>query len=407
MREAIVYVGNFMLPDGNAAGKRVLGNLRALEAAGYQPVCLGFRNDGRKGVQRDEIDGIAAYGIPYVTGLKRIVGGAPFRTFRQVLREVSAAHATAAVILYGSLGTTSFNLKVIRYCKRRRIRVLYDIADCYDKPHRTNYLRYLMKKREMHRLTGRVLPRCDGWITISSYLQKQMPDPGRALIVPPLSVRVHDGGIKTPEQPVTFAYASYIKDKNRPIDEWKDRVDAMVDAFCLLDRKSGEYDYRLKLIGFSKRELVDMFPTALRSEYLGKIDELGSRVRFLGRCSNAVAQEEIGQSDFSILLRDSKTSTNAGFPTKVSESLSLGEAVIVYLTSDLGEYVLPGVNGYLAPAPDDLQGIAEVLARAASLDRKQRNLLRKQTVETCRFHYSFYADALGRFINDGKGSGNR
>jgi glycosyltransferase involved in cell wall biosynthesis len=52
--------------------------------------------------------------------------------------------------------------------------------------------------------------------------------------------------------------------------------------------------------------------------------------------------EEVRNADFSILFRPKRRYSEAGFPTKVVESLSVGTALLCNLSSDLGEYLNHG-----------------------------------------------------------------
>ena len=64
-----------------------------------------------------------------------------------------------------------------------------------------------------------------------------------------------------------------------------------------------------------------------------------------------VKQEEIvpliRNADYQIFLRPDRKSSNAGFPTKLAESMSVGTPVITNDTGDIGLYLKDGVNGFL------------------------------------------------------------
>ena len=68
---------------------------------------------------------------------------------------------------------------------------------------------------------------------------------------------------------------------------------------------------------------------------------------FHGKVSNLEARNKISKADFSILFRNVNKMTSAGFPTKVSESISCGTPVITNSTSDLEHYIINGKNGFL------------------------------------------------------------
>lgn len=79
----------------------------------------------------------------------------------------------------------------------------------------------------------------------------------------------------------------------------------MIDIFHELRIDYHYEDFLLKFIGFTEADLIDMLPFELKEEYRKKINELGEQIVFLGQCENKTAQNEIQNSDYSILLRDS------------------------------------------------------------------------------------------------------
>ena len=393
-RGTVVYVGNFFFPDGNAAGKRVWGNLEAVKDAGFNAVCLCFRKEtGNKSIEKSSYAQIDLYTIPYTSGFKRLKNGFPKHVFRKVLEKYE--HNTIATIMYNSLGTTEFNSYVIQECHKRGINVYYDIADYFDVPHKTNRLRYYMKKRELNHLTGKVLPACDGWITISYFLKNMMPNPDKSIVVPPLSVSkaVYTQGNK---DKCIISYATYIVDENRPISEWKDRVDIYIDVFIKLKEYVRRCPCELHLLGFFKDDLLKMFPKEIRGVYEERLKSLGNTVLFFGPMANKKVQEHIQQSDFTILFRDDKTSNNAGFPTKISESISLGVPPITNITSDIGYYIQDGVNGVVVTKLDDIQGIAEKIAN--TINHGVQDDLRRGTLNTTDFYYKTYTKRFRDFL---------
>ncbi|HDC4639272.1 TPA: glycosyltransferase family 4 protein, partial [Enterobacter cloacae] len=72
-----------------------------------------------------------------------------------------------------------------------------------------------------------------------------------------------------------------------------------------------------------------------------------NNIRYHGRVSHAESVRFVSESHFSVLLRPSNKTSQAGFSTKVVESMSCGTPVITNNTGDLSNYILDGVNGYI------------------------------------------------------------
>lgn len=400
MDKLVIYTGNFLFPDGNAAGKRILGNIRAIQAAGYSAACICFRNDRMdEGLLVREVEGVYVCSIPYTRGIKRVNNMWAKRVFRKAISDLENRYQIHTVIMYGALGTAAYNLDVIRLCRKRGVPVIYDIADLFDQPLKNNYLRYVVKKIDLWLMDHKILPGCDKWIAISTYLRDRMPDPERTVIIPPLAVEVSSAELVDQTRCTTFAYASVINERNIPVSDWKDRIDTIVDAFYLLLQEKKETNFKVHFIGFTLEELIGQFPEDQRSGYREKLLALEGYVVFHGRKTNSEAQQIIRQSDFTILLRDSKTCTNAGFPTKVSESLSLGVPVAVNATGDIMRYVRDGVNGIALPAPDQIEAVADKLQSILALTRAQKDALRENAVSERPFYYGNYVEKFRAFLD--------
>lgn len=395
----IIYVGNFDYPNGNAAGKRVLGNLEAMKKAGYKTACLCFRNNNfNSKVEYTDFNGTSRFTVPYTSGFARLNSKVTNDAFRYVLDKYSN-DTIKAVIMYNSLGTTDFNSFVIRECRRRNIKVYYDIVDYFDTPQKTRYLRYLMIKRELDRKFKKVLPKCDGWIAISSFLRERMADPSKTIIVPPLAVTKSQKSERKPSDTVSFSYATYVRSKNRPISQWKDRVDAYIDVFNKVSKIETKRSFQINFMGFDKQQMIEVFPEEVREEYRKKIDDLDDHIKYFGKMNNDEVQEIIKNSDFTILLRDSKTCNNAGFPTKVSESISLGVPVVVNPTSDIASYIKDNDNGIVVPAPDDIDGIVERIVQVLNMDDSDLQKLRDGACKTEGFYYESYSEIFKEYFN--------
>lgn len=405
MRKAIIYVGNFFYPDGNAAGKRVYGNVKLIEKCGYVPIIFCFQKNQTNYLEKTMVDGVATHTIPYSDGIKRLNNRKPYNAFKSIYREYCAQYEICAVIMYTTMGTFDLNRMIISYCKRNKVKTVYDFCDYFDVIQKDNLFKYFIKSRDLKVLKQSVLEQCDGIIAISSFLRDFVHRECPKAIIPPLSVtRFEEKEIIRHSDRITISYASYVSDKNRPVAEWKDRIDSMIDIFHQLRINYHHEDFLLKFIGFTEADLIDMLPFELKEEYRKKINELGEQIVFLGQCENKTAQNEIQNSDYTILLRDSKTSTNAGFPTKISESLSLGVPVITNLTSDIGDYVINNVNGIVVPGPASMEETIRIIDRTINESNKKSLKLKEETINQSPFFYMNYVERMSSFLDELRGN---
>lgn len=112
-----------------------------------------------------------------------------------------------------------------------------------------------------------------------------------------------------------------------------------------------------------------------------------------------VPQEKIGEilrnADYQMFIRPLRRSSNAGFPTKLAESMAVGTPVITNLTGDIGLYLEDGANGFLANGVSS-SSIKDVFEKILRTDDKKYSEMRKEarrTAEKC-FDFRCYCDEI-------------
>jgi len=151
----------------------------------------------------------------------------------------------------------------------------------------------------------------------------------------------------------------------------KDYIAQIIEAFSLLDEDELS-STELRLIGANWRDISFLFKT--REAILEKVK---SSLNVMGHIPRQVVLENLGQSDFSVLLRPSELRySKAGFPTKVVESLALGIPVITNITSDLGEHIFDMKNGIIVDSCSP-NALCEALRKALRLTDDKRLSMKK------------------------------
>jgi len=93
--------------------------------------------------------------------------------------------------------------------------------------------------------------------------------------------------------------------------------------------------FEFRIIGITREQFIDQ----------NSMPEISENVTFIGRIPREQVIEELLTADFTTFMRDGKLRfINAGFPSKLAESMSMGVPVITNLTSDLSEYLVNGEN---------------------------------------------------------------
>ena len=313
----ILYVGNFELPDKNAAAHRVVNNAKLFRLLGYRTVFLGTCREDEpfSGVKKRNYDiGFDVFEQSYPATTRQWVEQI-FDTdhIRLVAREYPDL---TAIILYNTQFATL--LAVRKAFSDRGISVLYD---CTEWNGRTDgaFLKRIVKKADSYLIEKRLAGNCDGVIAVSEKMRRAYAksDP---LLLPPL-VDLSDPiwrQERVPNERFTFCYAGSPSDK--------DRLDILIEAFSRLDISSAE----LRVIGVSAREYADAAGVAE--------SELPENVLFAGRLSHDRTVREILSCGCFVFLRESSRRNTAGFPTKFVEAFTCGVRVITTSVSDVEAY---------------------------------------------------------------------
>lgn len=383
-RPWVAYVGPFPYPGGAAASRRVLGVAQSLSLAGYDVVVASGAGDSLREtchlVQQGE--GIAWCRLP-----ERVAEHwpRPLRRFRYALmggRTVewlaSQSRLPAAVILYS--GYTPYLQRLLPWCRRNRVRLLFDAVEWYEPRHPWGYV-MSPYQWNIEWAMRRLVPKADGVIAISQYLADYYEARGLPVTIVPPTTSAIESGSWQPDARLRLCYAGN--------PGHKDDIGVVLRAVAALAEQGAPI--HLTVAGPDRSHVLRL---------LG--EPLGRYIPWLhtpGMLRHADVQQLVGRSDFSILARRYCRTSQAGFPTKFVESLASGTPVIANLTSDLHRHLRDGQTGLVCMSPD-ADSIASTVMRALSLGEGGMGRMRNACVDHARraFHPAGYAGVLHGLI---------
>ncbi|KQQ68399.1 glycosyltransferase [Acinetobacter sp. Leaf130] len=358
-KKLIAYVGAFSFPFGQAASKRVLGNVMLLKSLGYN-VIVG--HGGR--VEEDKFESndiqIKYYGLNelYVDskGIARLFNFI-FKSGNNTIDWLKKLDTKPDyVVVYG--GYYSYAKKIVEYCKNNNIRVIFDVVEWYE-PSQMMGGRYGFFYNSFLLAFKYVYPRADGIITISSSLSEVF-NKKKTVVIPPLVAIEMNEPLISESNMLSLIYAGNIGNK-----------DSLYEIIQVVDQLSIDNEIKLDIFGPSEVEL--------KLKY--NIQELPASIRIHGKVKQEEINSFIAKADFTIFTRPDIHCNRYGFPSKFVESLSLGVPVATNLTSDIGLYLRDGHNGFIIE-DNSKQAIETVIRKMLMLSLGQKKAMKVNAVRT-------------------------
>ena len=381
-------VGMYRFPNGDAPSNRMLALAKTFQAAGYSPFVIA--NGAHEATWRqpsgpDRVDGIAFVTIRSQTN--DVVRRALRRAFASFFL-VSAMHkagAKDAHSIYVTQGTLTAGIKFFaRFVWRRPL-----IVDCMEwfEPGQFRLLRwspeYMIFLYKFHLLCRGV-----NVIAISETLKAELQPRNREILVVPPQVDVSAflprASVQSSETLELFYAGSVGK---------KDYVGIAIQGLMLLTPEERSR-IRFRLAGPMPEEVARLLPGGASA-----LGTLGATCEFMGRVSRARVLETLSQSHFTVLLRPRSRYADAGFPSKIPESMAAGCVPMMNLTSDLAFYLRDGKDSLIV-SDCSPEAFASCVRRALGLSvaARERMSRESQSAAASRLDFRVWVDSVGAFL---------
>lgn len=399
MSKQIIYTGEFRFPNGDAGAARVLGIGKALRKAGYDVVFAGwedrersedFQSDGGHAYQEFRYWSQGDLRCTQLSPLKRlfryIMAGS--NTLRW-LRSIDLSDVKAIIAYHGG---SLFLFRLNSFCKKNGIKLIVDCTEWYDARHLVGgrfglvSLDNEIRMRLINTWIGVLLP-------ISSYLENYYLTKGcRVLRIPPLvdldesKWVIPDNIIPTDKSGLRLTYAG--------TPAKKDLLGNALRGLSIL--KDEGITVELHLIGPTRDDVTKCLDN---DAFI--LDYLGDAITFYGRVSQSDVPHLIANCDFSLLLRPLERYAQAGFSTKLVESLAAGVPVIANPTSDIKGFIRDGIEGLLL-ADHSPEAFVVGVKRALNIPQAQRQVMRSNArlLAETSFDCRVYVKQLRTFMHE-------
>ncbi len=390
VKPRVVYVGPVAIPKGGAAARRILGISKSLQDGGFE-VLIGSGQMAEAGkTGPDLVEGVNVYSLDERTAehLPRILKHLSYFTMGSKTKAWLSTldPKPCAVILYS--GYSPYFLQLLPWCKKNRVALIFDAVEWYDPEHMAGG-KFGMYRMNFELAMRKFCVRCQGVIGITTYLTNYYKARKvQTVCVPPtLDVAaISDQRAPRADAPVLIVYAG--------TPGKKDLFDLMLEAVLTVDL-TGER-LRLRVAGLTPQQVLGYVALSSRG-----LTELPPSIEARGYIPNDEVISLVRDSDFSVLIRPLKTYSQAGFPTKVVESLAMGVPVICNITSDLGAYLRDGREALICAEPS-VESLVAAFERAVALSPETRARMRTdaRACAEASFDFRCHTAALKAFIRE-------
>lgn len=378
----IIYLTSSLFPEGQAYSTRIVGFIKMFESLGISVHVIA---DNTK---CDNV--IRGTKYPFLSSTYEIIGKSG-RIYRFLFNKRCAVDALKKAISQDHIDAVISNADSDRFKEYRKICTAYniplylEICEWLDitsfKLRRLDYRYY-----RMNRMICNEYKNADGIIAISNLLKEHFTKQGVNTIRIPTVIDVSniphdDKRDKSKFVLVHIGTAVVHKEKFRNIMLAITNINSNIPIEYRIYGSS--YETVLANIGGDENLLHKM----------------GDRLKIMGIIPHKDVYNAYHEADFSIFIRDNKLSSNAGFPTKLAESMAAGVPVISNDTGDVGLYLHTEKSGYLIK-DNSVEEIEAAIRAALSLTDEQKKLMRKNAryVAENSFDYSVYCETLMRFM---------
>lgn len=291
---------------------------------------------------------------------------------------------------YDAIFVNSITYALPYICKKAKenaVPVFVEKCEWYDQ---SSFIfgKYNPYYREYIKEIDSVLP--DGYVVISPFFEQYYKERGfKTFLIPTiLDVKTIECIPHKKNKRICVAFSG-------SLGNGKEKLGPMAKALDIMGNENENYLF--EFYGPSEQQIKDNI----------RDDNLYQRVKKCFRINGKIPQKDvyksIAKADFSFFFREKRRSSDAGFPTKLAESLAVGTPVITNATGSIGKYLVNYENGLLI---QDLstKAIIEALHYIRHMDDAEYLKMRinARAVAELNFDYRGYIKGLNDFFMEGR-----
>ena len=376
--QLIYYIADLDFSNPNASTSRIIHNAKAITTNNQNQVTLiGFGEDSR--IMNNEF---CIKNVKIGRGLIQKLIYYFWRGLFVIKLLKKEVQQPDLIVYYGC--STQILLPLLHYAHKRHIKIVTDIVEWYNYSH-LPWGKFGPYALDVYLGITKYIPKCDGVVVISTYLQNYYISRNSKTIRVPALVDTENtektiGNI----EPFDKKYLNLIYAGS------PGKKDLVLNVIEAVEQLSSEgVSILLHLLGPTKSDLE------IRSKR-----HFSSAIICYGKISQCLVPEYLNQADFSVFLRPNERYAQAGFPTKFVESMNAALPVIANNTSDLPLYLKDRYNGFVVK-DYSVKALIEVITGITTIKKIEMKNMRNNSHRTAieNFDYRLYSEDLSFFFH--------
>ena len=380
----ILFVLDNCFPFGTAAASRARSLCQLFDLAGYKVHVICSRT------MESNLNVDKVYKLPYctykVSTNKPATAIASFVGSPVLMKDVKEYFAKDRPDFVFAMNSLTFFRKLRRICKQRKIKLIAEQNEWRDK---SSFKFREWDYRYIHEewLIRQEYKKADGILAISKCFQNYYGNMGMNVVRIPtiLDVQNTPYSVHSENRKIVLIYSgnpSTSKEYLAPV------------ISVLVDNPQFREAFEFHIYGPDYNKVL---------KNIGGDDNLLKRaegcVFIHGKVKQELMQDIMMSADFQIFLRPHRRSSEAGFPTKLGESMAVGTPVITNLTGDIGLYLKNEVNGFVVDMTTE-EDLAMTLKKITKMTDKQYKAMRLHSREKAEeaFDYRNYKQSILRLF---------
>lgn len=381
----ILYITSSIYPGENAYSTRIDGICKALTLSGNDvTVVTDYSSE--------------FYGERVIDGI-RIITCAKHRHSERTLMDKVLAAKRMHLSLKATLKTGKYDCAIMgamymrfsfisRVLKDKDIPIVLECCEWFDTYNWRNGVNSIEYKL-FNKAWGKDFLQVDGVISISRLIQEYYEENGLKVLRVPTIMDVNilipsNSDCRNSDLRLIFVGS---------VSWGKDRVSDIIKAIYKIQNSR----IHLDIYGPSQADVIAQLGD---DGYM--LEKLRDVVNIHGRIPHSVVADKCRDSDYGIIIRPNRRQSNAGFPTKLAEYMSVGTPVIANDTGDIGLYLKDNYNGVLLSRDFTQEELEERLKKLLNRSASERIIERKNARKTAEqyFDISQMKESINTFLED-------